>query len=62
MLLECKRILGRLGVRRPVIGKVINLLPEEAEHVSPLLFPAFPLILATVPSVPALNRVMLTSS
>ena len=33
ILLEYKRVLGRLGVRRPVIGKVINLLREEAEHV-----------------------------
>jgi predicted nucleic acid-binding protein len=33
ILLEYKRVLARLGVRRPVIGKVINLLREEAEHV-----------------------------
>jgi predicted nucleic acid-binding protein len=33
ILLEYKRILGRLGIRRPVIGKVINLLREDAEHV-----------------------------
>jgi hypothetical protein len=33
ILLEYKRILARLGVRRPRIGKVINLLREEAEHV-----------------------------
>jgi len=33
ILLEYKQVLGRLGVRRPVIGKVINLLREEAEHV-----------------------------
>jgi len=33
ILLEYKRVLGRLGVRRPVIGKIINLLREEAEHV-----------------------------
>jgi predicted nucleic acid-binding protein len=33
ILLEYKRVLERLGVRRPVIGKVINLLREEAEHV-----------------------------
>jgi predicted nucleic acid-binding protein len=39
MLLEYKRILGRLGVRRPVIGKVINLLREEAEHVPASAFP-----------------------
>jgi predicted nucleic acid-binding protein len=33
ILLEYKRILGRLGVRRPLIGKIINLLREEAEFV-----------------------------
>ena len=40
MLLEYKRILGRLGVRRPVIGKVINFLREEAEHVPASAFPS----------------------
>jgi predicted nucleic acid-binding protein len=38
ILLEYKRILGRLGVRRQLIGKIINLLREEAE-----LVPAFAL-------------------
>ncbi len=33
ILLEYKHVLARLGVRRPVIGKLINLLREEAEHV-----------------------------
>jgi len=33
ILLEYKRVLGRLGVRRPLIGKIVNLLREEAEHV-----------------------------
>ena len=33
ILLEYKQVLARLGVRRPFIGKVINLLREEAEHV-----------------------------
>jgi predicted nucleic acid-binding protein len=33
ILLEYKRILGRLGVRRPLIGKIINLLREAAELV-----------------------------
>lgn len=33
ILLEYKRVLTRLGVRRPVIGKVVNLLREEAEYV-----------------------------
>jgi predicted nucleic acid-binding protein len=34
ILLEYKQVLGRLGVRRPLIGKIINLLREEAELVS----------------------------
>ena len=34
ILLEYKAILARLGVRRSVIGRVINLLREEAEHVT----------------------------
>jgi len=38
ILVEYKRVLGRLGVRRSLIGKVINLLREEAEPV-----PASPL-------------------
>lgn len=33
ILLEYKQILARLGVRRALIGKVINLLREEAEFV-----------------------------
>jgi hypothetical protein len=33
ILLEYKRVLERLGVRRPVIGTIINRLREEAEHV-----------------------------
>jgi predicted nucleic acid-binding protein len=33
ILLEYKRVLERLGVRRPLIGKIINLLREEAEPV-----------------------------
>ena len=33
ILLEYKQILARLRVRRPLIGKVINLLREEAELV-----------------------------
>jgi uncharacterized protein len=33
ILLEYKRVLGRLGVRRQLIGKVINLLREESELV-----------------------------
>jgi predicted nucleic acid-binding protein len=33
ILLEYKQVLGRLGVRRPLIGKIVNLLREEAEQV-----------------------------
>lgn len=33
ILLEYKRILGRLGVRRQLIGKIVNLLREEAELI-----------------------------
>jgi len=31
ILVEYKRVLGRLGVRRPRIGTIVNLLREEAE-------------------------------
>ena len=34
ILFEYKRVLARLGVRRPLIGKIINLLREEAELVA----------------------------
>jgi predicted nucleic acid-binding protein len=40
ILLEYKRVLARLGVRRPLIGKVINLLREEAELVSVTVLPS----------------------
>ena len=40
ILLEYKRILSRLGVRRPLIGKVINLLREEAERVHVSVLPS----------------------
>ncbi|MGH9566435.1 MAG: PIN domain-containing protein [Candidatus Angelobacter sp.] len=39
ILLEYKRVLARLGVRRPLIGKIVNLLREEAEFVSASAFP-----------------------
>jgi predicted nucleic acid-binding protein len=39
ILLEYKQVLARLGVRRPVIGKVINLLREEAEYVPASVLP-----------------------
>jgi len=31
---EYKRVLARLGVRRALIGKIVNLLGEEAELIS----------------------------
>lgn len=34
ILAEYKQILARLGVRRPLIGKIINLIREEAEFVA----------------------------
>ena len=34
ILFEYKQILARLGVRRQLIGKVINLIREEAEFVA----------------------------
>lgn len=39
ILLEYKRVLGRLGVRRPLIGKIVNLLREEAELVPAAALP-----------------------
>jgi len=39
ILLEYKRILGRLGVRRPLIGKIVNLLREEVDLVSTSALP-----------------------
>jgi predicted nucleic acid-binding protein len=39
ILLEYKRVLARLGVRRPLIGNIINLLREEAEHVAVSIAP-----------------------
>jgi predicted nucleic acid-binding protein len=35
ILLEYKEILARLGVRRSLIGVIINLLREEAEMIHP---------------------------
>jgi predicted nucleic acid-binding protein len=37
ILTEYKEVLRRLGVRRPLIGRIINLLREEAELVQPAL-------------------------
>ena len=34
ILAEYKEILGRLGVRRGLVGEIINLLREEAELIS----------------------------
>ena len=33
ILLEYKRVLGRLGVRRQLIGRIVNLVRDEAELV-----------------------------
>jgi predicted nucleic acid-binding protein len=35
ILEEYKEVLARCGVRRPLIGKIVNLLREEAEMISP---------------------------
>ncbi|HJX83043.1 MAG TPA: PIN domain-containing protein, partial [Candidatus Angelobacter sp.] len=40
ILLEYKRVLARLGVRRSLIGNIINLLREEAEHVAVSIAPS----------------------
>jgi predicted nucleic acid-binding protein len=39
ILLEYKHVLTRLGVRRAVIGQVINLIREEAEFIAVSVFP-----------------------
>ena len=35
ILLEYKEVLARLGVRRPLIGKIVNTLRTKGEHVEP---------------------------
>jgi len=40
ILLEYKQVLGKLGVRRPLIGKIINLLREDAELVPATALPS----------------------
>jgi putative PIN family toxin of toxin-antitoxin system len=39
ILVEYKRVLGRLGVRRALVGKIVNLLREQAELVPSSLLP-----------------------
>jgi hypothetical protein len=39
ILLEYKRVFGRLGVRRSFIGKIVNLLREGAELVPAAALP-----------------------
>jgi predicted nucleic acid-binding protein len=39
ILVEYKQVLGRLGVRRALIGKIVNLLREQAELVPSSLLP-----------------------
>ena len=36
---EYKRVLARLGVRRPLVGKIVNLLRDEAELVRASVLP-----------------------
>jgi predicted nucleic acid-binding protein len=55
ILLEYKRVLARLGVRRPLVGKIINLLREEAELVPVLALPSISPIRETIPSAVALK-------
>jgi hypothetical protein len=61
ILLEYKRVLARPGVRRPLAGKIVNLLPEDAELVQPLLFQKSHLIPEMLRSVPALKPAAPTS-
>jgi hypothetical protein len=55
ILLEYKRVLGRLSVRRPLIGKIVNLLREEAELVPDAARQTSLPIPETIPSAPALK-------
>jgi hypothetical protein len=52
---EYKRVLARLGVRRSLIGKIVNLLREEAELVAVARLPDISPILEMIRSVPALK-------
>jgi len=61
IVLEYKQILARLSVRRPLIGRVIDLLREEAEFVAvPLRQKSLP-IQETIPFAPALKLEALIS-
>ena len=53
ILLEYKHVLTRLGVRRPLIGKVINLIREEAEFVPASALPNISPDPETIPFVAA---------
>jgi hypothetical protein len=52
---EYKRVLARLGVRRSLIGKIVNLLREEAELVAVARLPDISPILEMIRSVPPLK-------
>jgi hypothetical protein len=53
ILLEYKQVLGKLGVRRPLIGKIINLLREDAELVPATALPSISPTQETIPSAGA---------
>jgi len=57
ILLEYKRVLARLGVRRPHIGKIVNLLRAEAGLVPASAVPSISPDPGDDPSVPALKLV-----
>ena len=59
---EYKRILARLGVRRALIGKIVNLLREEAELVAVARMPDISPDPGDAPFCAALNRAKLISS
>ena len=61
ILLEYNRVLARPGVRRPLAGKIVNLLREDAELVQPLLFQKSHLIPEMLRSLPALKPAAPTS-
>ena len=42
VLEEYREVLARLGVRRPLIGKIVNMLRAKGEHVKPGPSPARP--------------------
>lgn len=59
---EYKRVLARLGVRRSLIGKIVNLLGEEAELVAVARMPDISPIPEMIRFVPMLKLAKLISS